>query len=285
TDRDNTARVSRPDTVLGPGRSRAQAGSLPSVLQPVSLSHRTGRAHAGSKERCTFASDRMPRFVSLAPTLRRPLSDPGCRLNWNSPHTLQICPDSKICIPQRLFQTTGSPSSRNPIRTSTWKVGSPALFTEPRIFLTSNQSIFRIVWRALIIALRTACWTLSSETPTTSIILYVLFGTRLSFSSCASPVRDAPVFGSLAALFRISVVAQARRREHNSRSSGFCEKPARRHAGDTTAVTLKTPDFSARSSPTIRECALHHSKRRTRAHCPSAVVDATCHTDRILGDD
>src|SRR5208282_2746086 len=87
TDRDNTARVSRPDTVLGPGRSRAQAGSLPSVLQPVSLSHRTGRAHAGSKERCTFASDRMPRFVSLAPTLRRPLSDPGCRLNWNSPHT------------------------------------------------------------------------------------------------------------------------------------------------------------------------------------------------------
>jgi len=72
-----------------------------------------------------------------------------------SAETLQICPDSKIGIPRRLFQTTGSPSSRNPIRTSTWKVGSPALFTEPRILLTSNQSIFRIVWRALIIALRT----------------------------------------------------------------------------------------------------------------------------------
>src|SRR5208282_4285025 len=83
----NTARGSRPDTVLGPGRSRAQAGSLPSILQPGSLSHRTGRAHAGSEERCTFASDRTPRFVSLAPTLQRPLSDPGCRLNWNSPHT------------------------------------------------------------------------------------------------------------------------------------------------------------------------------------------------------
>ena len=63
TDRDNTARVSRPDTVLGPRRSRAQAGSLPGVLQPVSLSHRTGRAHAGSEERCTFDSNRTPRFV------------------------------------------------------------------------------------------------------------------------------------------------------------------------------------------------------------------------------
>src|ERR1700722_18432952 len=83
---------------------------------------------------------------------------------------------------QERSQTTAPPSSRKPIRTSTWKVTSPFWFTEPRIFLTSNQSIFRIVSRALIIALRTACWTLSSDTPTTSIILYVLSGIEVSFA-------------------------------------------------------------------------------------------------------
>jgi hypothetical protein len=36
------------------------------------------------------------------------------------------------------FQSAGSPSNRNPIRTSTWKAGSPALFTEPRMFLTGT---------------------------------------------------------------------------------------------------------------------------------------------------
>src|SRR5208282_5255739 len=100
-------------------------------------------------------------------------------------------------FPERPFQTTGSPSSRNPIRTSTWKAGSPALFTDPRILLTSNQSMFRIVWRALIIALRTACWTLSSDTPTTSIILYVLSGIGLSLHG-AHRLRDAPAFGCFA---------------------------------------------------------------------------------------
>jgi hypothetical protein len=34
----------------------------------------------------------------------------------------------------------------------------------------------------LVIALRTACWTLSSDTPTTSIILYVLSGIEVSFA-------------------------------------------------------------------------------------------------------
>jgi hypothetical protein len=58
-------------------KPRAQAGSLPRVLQPASLSHRTGWTHASSEKQCPFTSDRTPRFISLAPTLQRPLSDPG----------------------------------------------------------------------------------------------------------------------------------------------------------------------------------------------------------------
>jgi hypothetical protein len=58
------------------------------------------------------------------------------------PQTIKLPEQLIKSFPDRPFQTTGSPSSRNPIRTSTWKV----------------------------------------DRPTTSIILYVLSGIRLSFA-------------------------------------------------------------------------------------------------------
>jgi hypothetical protein len=56
----------------GSGRSRAQAGRLPGVLQPISLSHRAGWPHAGSEERFAFASDRFGGAYSKLSTTYSP---------------------------------------------------------------------------------------------------------------------------------------------------------------------------------------------------------------------
>src|SRR5208283_2794410 len=64
-------------------------------------------------------------------------------------------------------------SSRKPNSMVTWKTGSAFLPTNPRMPLTLNQSILRRVCEALFNPLRTACCTLSSETPTISITSYV----------------------------------------------------------------------------------------------------------------
>lgn len=51
------------------------------IVQPISLSHRTGGLTPGSQERCTFASDHPTRLIRLATALRWLISDTSCRLN------------------------------------------------------------------------------------------------------------------------------------------------------------------------------------------------------------
>jgi hypothetical protein len=46
-----------------------------------------------------LTSDRTPRFISLAPTLQRPLSNPGRRLNGISPHTRSLDPSAASSRP------------------------------------------------------------------------------------------------------------------------------------------------------------------------------------------
>jgi Integrase core domain len=55
--------------------------------KPTSLPRRTGRHHPGSAQRRACPSNCKPSLIPLAQTLRRPLSDPGRRLNGISPHT------------------------------------------------------------------------------------------------------------------------------------------------------------------------------------------------------
>ena len=75
------------DLVLEPERPRTEARGLQSVLQPISLSHRTDRGDTGAAERCTRATARALRLLSLATALQELVSDPSCCLNWNSPYT------------------------------------------------------------------------------------------------------------------------------------------------------------------------------------------------------
>src|SRR5579875_1225634 len=65
--------------------------------------------------------------------------------------------EGRLFSPLRLMFQTPCPSSRNPILTLTWKIGSELFFTDPRISVTSNQSMLRSVCEAFFSALRTAC--------------------------------------------------------------------------------------------------------------------------------
>jgi len=90
----NRARFTWPAAALAPfshflimrcGRPESERPNI--LAWACSTSDLMGWTHAGTEERCTTASGRSLRFISLATALQGLISDASCRVSWNSPQT------------------------------------------------------------------------------------------------------------------------------------------------------------------------------------------------------
>jgi hypothetical protein len=85
------------------------------LLQPTSVSQRVGRSYAGSTERRAPTANGKTSVIFLATTLQRLISDPNCRLNWNSTQTpfKQDAFPGVACPPDAKIGTAGNTPDEN----------------------------------------------------------------------------------------------------------------------------------------------------------------------------